>query len=302
MNRIHFVRATAAAALASVCAPAFAAEGDFNLEAAAGARYDSNINVEEADVLVDAEDIAAVFDVSASYELDASPGSLKLGYDFGQRLYEDFDQFDLQSHRFSAGARTRVAGARLGLDYSYNILRLGGDPFLDLQLISPSVAGFVAPKTYVRGYYQYMKKDFEVLAHRDADRHSFGASAFRFFMDNDAFVSVGGRYETEDASAPELDFDGYLLEANLQLPLPGIKDGEVQFGYNYRKRDYDNVTPSIGERRIENRSRFEAEAEIPIVGGLALHTGYQYTDRNSNFPSADYNEHLLTGALSYRFF
>lgn len=294
--------ATALVVWASVCAPAFAADGDFSLEASAGVRYDSNISVEEADILVGAEDVAAVFDVATSYELETSAGSLELGYAFGQRLYDDFDQFDLQSHSFSAGAQTRLAGARLGLDYSYNILRLGGDPFLDLQLISPSIAGFVAPKTYVRGYYQYMKKDFETLSNRDADRHSAGASLFRFFMNNDAYVSVGGRYETEDANAPEFDFDGFLLDANLKLPLPGIQDGEVQFGYDYRERDYNSLNPSIGERRQENRSRFEAEAEIPIVGGLALHTGYQYTDRNSNFPSSDYNEHLVTGALSYRFF
>ncbi len=290
------------AAAMSSAAPLLAAETNFDLEATAGVRYDSNINVEEADILVGAEDIAAIFDVAASVELEGKAGSVEIGYDFGQRLYEDFGQFDLQSHRLSAGVRTRIAGARVGLDYSYGILRLGGDPFLNSHIVSPSVAGFVAPKTYVRGYYRYWDKDFDVRNDRDAVNHSGGFTAFRFFMDNDAFASLGASYDRENAADPQFSFDGFLIRANLKLPLPGVNDGDVNFGYNYRKRDYDGVTPSIGERRTENQSRFEADVAIPIVGGLTLETGYQYTDRNSNFPSADYNEHLVTGALSYRFF
>lgn len=285
----------------SFSAPALS-ETDFDLRAAAGVRYDSNINVEEADIDVGAEDIAAVFDLAASYEIEAGPGTLEVGYDFGQRLYDEFDQFDLQSHRLSAGAQTRISGARLGVDYSYTMMRLGGDPFLNMHLVSPSAAGFVAPKTYARGYYRYLSKRFDTSDERDAERHSGGVKVYRFFMQNDAFVSLGARYDAEDAVGPEYDFKGFLLDASIQLPLPGVDEGEIQFGYDYRERDYDSVTPSIGEARTENRSRFEAAVEVPLVRGLALETEYQYTDRNSNLPSADYNEHLITGALVYRFF
>ena len=120
-------------------------------------------------------------------------------------------------------------------------------------------------------------------------------------MNNRAYVALTGEYESENAVDPQFDFDGLRLAADLQVPLPGIENAEANFRYSYRTRDYDNITPSIGEPREEDRSRFESGVEIPIVANLAFEAEYQYTDRNSNLPSADYNEHLIAAVLKYQF-
>lgn len=282
-----------------MAAPAAAADEPWSLELGAGVRYDSNINVEQADIVTGEDDFAAVFEASAEYELKGPAGSLEVGYDFGQRLYEEFDQFDLQTHAFSADAKTRLGKLRLGLGYGYHVIRLGDDPFLNLHIVTPSVAAFVAKGVYLRGYYTFYDKDFEVADGRDADSHSAGLSAFRFFMDSKAYVNVAARYDIEDTVDPVFDYDGFQAETTLQLPLDN--DGRVRFGYGYRERNYDNVTPSIGEKREERRSVLHSEIEVPLIGGLGLEAEYRYTDRNSNFPATDYNEHLVTAMLRYRF-
>jgi hypothetical protein len=201
----------------------------------------------------------------------------------------------------SAGGSTDLGGVSLGLDYSYSFVRLDNDAFLDLQLLTPSVSGFIGDRTYARAYYQYQDKNFDVLDGRDAETHAGGARVFYFFMDSRAFFSVNGEYESEDAVDPQFDFDGFLLGADLNLPVPVVPGAEANFGFSYRERDYDSITPSIGEVREEDRSRFEAGLEVPIVGGLSLVAEYEYTDRNSNLPIADYNEHVGRGLLRYSF-
>ena len=283
-------------------AAAAKAEQPWSLEVAAGVQYDGNVNVEQLDILTSESDFAGLFEASAAYELSGSAGSLEVGYDFSQRLYEDLDQFDLQSHAFSAGAKTKLGKAKLGVDYSYHIIRLGGDPFLNMHVVTPSIAGFVSNGIYLRGYYSFYDKNFEVANNRDADSHSFGLTAFRFFMNSKGYFNAGVRYDVEDTVDPILDYDGYLLDAKLQLPLSIVgRDAKARLGYSYRKRDYDNITPALGERRRENRSVVRAELETPLVGGLSLESEYRYTNRNSNFASTDYNEHFAAAMLRYRF-
>lgn len=280
-------------------APAAEAKKPYSLELTAGAEYDSHLTVEELDIESSVGDIAAIFRLDADYKpVRSRAGELRVGYSFDQSLYAERDEFDTQTHRLSAGGSARIGRARLATDYSFYHIRLGGDPLLNMHVISPSLSGFVGDKLFARAYYSYFDKDFQRFENRDANTHQAGFTVNRYFNRSRSFVSIGARYDNEDAVDPALDYEGLLLTANLQLPLElAARRGKVNFGYSYRDRDYDNVTPSIGERRRENRSVFRVRSELPIVNKLSLQADYGYTDRNSNFPSADYNEHKALAAL-----
>ncbi|MBX7532043.1 outer membrane beta-barrel protein [Qipengyuania sp. 1XM1-15A] len=277
------------------------ADDQFSLELEAGTFYDSQLVVDEIDTQVDAGDLAFRLGADAEFEaIDTDAFELEFGYSFGQTLYTDSDEFDLQSHTASVDLGTRVIGPRVGARYAFSHYRLGGDALFDMHSITPSISGFVADELYARAYYQYADKDFSTLDERDATANQLGASIFKFYNDNAGFFSVAGRWEDEDAFDPALDYDGFVIGADWRIPLAGGRGGtRLQLGVDYRDRDYKAVTPSINEIRTEERLRGEAELTVPVTESLSIETGYRYTNRNSNLPSADYNEHRLSAGVLF---
>lgn len=275
----------------------------WSLSIKAGIQYDDNVTVDQTDVTTGIGDTAAVFEASAGYKLiDKKSGSLEVGYDFSQSLHQDLSDFDIQNHGLSVSGSIDTSGLTIGGMYTFYHLLLGGHRFLDMHMLSPSVAGFVTPQLYVRASYIFFDKSFKTALARDATNHQPGVDAYYFFDDAKAFVSFGGHYEIENATGPEFDYSGYALTTSLQLPLDiSQRPGKLKAGYTYSKRNYGNITPSIGVKRRENRSTFHTEADVPLIGDLSGVAEYQYIDRSSNLPSADYTENVITGSLKYDF-
>lgn len=277
---------------AIVCIPTTAFAQEVSLELEAGTFYDSQLVVEDVDLQQSEGDFG--FRLGADLEVtavDTESVDLELGYRFGQTLYSDFSQFDLQSHVGDVRVTTRVAGARLGLRYAYSDFNLGGDGLLSSHTLTPSVSGFVSDGLYVRGFYTYSDKDFDTSDGRDAELHQLGLSAFKFYADNAGFFSLRGHYEEEEAFDPQFSFDGFNLTAEVRVPLGTRDDPHFDVSASYRSRDYDGITPSIGEPRDEDRLRGEVEFVFPLNERFWLEADYRYTDRSSNLPTADYVEH-----------
>lgn len=287
---------------AAICAPQVLWAQDLSLEVEVGGFYDSQLVVDEIDIQQSDGDLG--FKLGANVELEAintDAFELELGYDFGQTIYAEFDQFNLQSHVADVNTSARIGGARFGVRYAFSHYRLDGEPLFDMHSITPSVAGFVADEVYARAYYSYMDKDFSTRDGRDATGNQIGASVFKFFSNSAGFVSVSGRWEGEDATDTQFDYDGFALGADLRLPLAGTRDGpRVQFGVDYRDRNYQAITLLINEVRTEDRIRGKAELTWPLNDTLRLETDYRYTDRNSNLPSADYQEHRVSAGLVFQ--
>lgn len=275
----------------------------WSLKLEAGARYDDNISVEQLDVTTRAGDEAAIFDLSASYDAKVTKQtSVGVSYAFSQRLHEDFVDFDLQSHQFSAKIGTTAAGVKLNTSYSFYHTLLGGDSFLDMQVVSPSASKFITKSLFVRGAYSYFSKDFKIANDRDADTHTVSLDAFYFFNKSKSYVSAGVRYENENTVGDPFDYSAIVANAALQFPIPlGQDSGKIRLSYSYRDRDYDNITPSIGEKRVETRSVLKASLKAPIAGNFYALAEYKYADRNSNLASANYTENVGSIAIGYGF-
>lgn len=277
------------------------AKDTWSLELEAEGFYDSQLVVEEVDLEEAQDDFGIKLGADVEFQaIDKKAFELELGYDFGQTLYAEFDEFNLQSHVAHVAAATRLGGAKLGARYAFSHYRLDGDALFDMHSITPSVAGFVADQLYARGYYTYLDKDFSQRDGRDATGHQVGGSLFKFFDGNASYVSLNGRWEQEDAFDPAFDYDGFSIGADARLSLNGERSGPyVQAGVDYRDRDYDAITPSIGEVRTEDRLRGKAAFVYPLNDKLRVETGYRYTDRNSNLPSANYVEHRASAGVAF---
>ena len=154
----------------------------------------------------------------------------------------------------------------------------------------------------MRGGYTYIDKSFKQSPKRDAKTHQVSGDAYYFFYSNKGFVRFGGLYEDENTVDPALTYKGYQLNANLQLPMHlWSRTGKLKFGYNYRDRSYDNITPSLAAKRNEQRSTFRAGMELPLTDELSFAPEYRYVDRASNFAISNYTENVASGTLSYRF-
>lgn len=286
-------------ALVTTAAPfAAAAKKDDPLRAKleAGVHYDSSVTVEETDVVTRRG--AAAAQLGADLKFDVLPDkddTVTVGYSLSQRLYRgDLSPYDRQVHTLSAGAGTKAGRTKIGADYSFHHLRLGGDPFLDMHAVSPYVSGFVTKNFHARGGYSFLDKNFETAKGRDARTHSLSATSFYFFNKLKSYFSLGGLVQTERAADPAFDFDGYRLDAKLKFPLAAVgREGKFIAGVAYGHRDYLHVTPAIDEKRREESLAYSLELEYPVTGPVNVVANYRYIDRDSNLPVANYTRYTF---------
>lgn len=288
---------------AALTQPAYGSEKPpFSATFALGAQYDSNVAVDDADINTRKGDLAALVQLSTNYNIiDSKNVQLRAGYDFDQTLYSDLGDFDLQLHRFALGASLDSGKTSFGADYAFSHVRLGGDGYLDMHMLSPSVTSFVADKLMIRASYIYLDKTFLDSDRLDARMHIGSVDAYRYFAGRKAYVAVGLRYDDEDAHAPELDYRGFQASARLMFPvsLAGLT-AKARLNYSYAERDYRHVTTSIGEKRNERRHTAGLSLEVPLGGSFAFKPQLRYMDRNSNLLSADYKEYVVSSTLSYK--
>lgn len=278
-------------------------DSPFSFEVIGGVEYDSNISVIELDQNTSTDDFAGAIDVEAEFETDVGKDTeFSVSYDFSQSLHFDVTDFDIQSHRGNVSLDHDFGPVTTGISYIYSYSTLGGDGFLTLQRITPSVAGFVGKKVYLRANYDYTDKDFKNRMDRDATSNAVGLSAFYFLDGTTTFFSGGYRLVLEDGFDPRFDYDGHNFRIRFSHDIKiGEKEIEFDMGWRYEKRDYENITPSIGAIRDDKRHRFEVNLEIPLTKSVFAILEYEYDNFKSNLPSADFNQNLAAVRLGARF-
>jgi hypothetical protein len=299
MNRTTLARSLAGSGFllaVTVTAPVMAdGEPEFSLGLQTGISSDSNVGVAGVNQSGD-RDTAYHFGLDAGVTLNVnSTLTLNAGYDYSTDQYVDFDQFSQQNHSLSAGARTKLENVTLGLTYTYIATLLDGDSFLDMQVISPSISGFVADKIYVRAAYSRYEKEFEVLSARDASTDIVTVDTFFFFDGYRSYLDLRATVEQEDADTDPFDYSGYSVGATLSLALDGFgRENTLELGTSYRDRDYDNITPSIGTERQDENMELKVGLEIPLNDTVYVRADYKYADHKSNLAVSNNDEQIVS--------
>ncbi len=263
---------------------------------AAGVEYDDNVTVSDVDFTSAEQDEAALFDVSIAYQAYKSADTeVEIGYDFSQSLYSSLTEFDLQSHTGSLYASRDFGNVDGDFGYRYTYTSLGGTKFLESHTISPAVSFTTLPQWYHRITYSFQDKNFFQDNDRDADQHAIASDNYYFFMDSKAYALLGGKLVNEDTSGAQFEYFGYYFNAGLSMPLEiaGLQP-KLGLRYQYYLRDYDNITPSIGEEREDKRHTVTVALEHRLWKNFKLKLNYQYIDAISNLPSSDFNENIVS--------
>jgi tetratricopeptide (TPR) repeat protein len=259
-----------------------------------GLLYDDNVGTRPVDVSTGVPDGGGLVELSGAYRLfDRGATELEVGYDFYQTAYFDLSEFNLQIHGLSIDGTHPIGPGDLSLGYRYNLSTLGGDRFLDIHDARLGYGLPISHSIYTTLTPRFLGKNFEDTD-RDALQGAILWDNFIFFGEGGTYLWLGVRPELEDARAPEFDYRGVSGIARLRVPF-GTPLGRAMLDLSYRfhLRDYQNVTPSIGEKRDDRIHVARARLRHTIVKNVWLRLEYEYTRSESNLPSVDYRQNLV---------
>lgn len=287
-------------------AAADAAEKPWGITASAGIQFDDNVTTDETDSTSNQSDKAVVLDFGGIYKPEGGKKyGLELDYNFSQTLYEDLSSFDLQLHSFSASVEREYSGVDTGLIYLYARTFLGGDDFLGMHSVTPTLGYAVSDRWYVSLRYNYQNKDFISNDDdgRDGTLNSGTFDNFLFFMEGKAYLLVGYRAENDNTDDDEFDYFGHFFHAWLKVPLKQIEPWKLEFrlGYEYFTKDYSSVTASIDDERRDDRTTVTMGFSADFTDHLFAKFGFEHIEAISNLASSDYDENIVTLALGFRY-
>lgn len=277
-----------------VCSQVLAETDEFTVDAelAAGVEYDSRLSVDELDRSAAISDEALVTSAKISGKWKpTSPFSLKGGYSYSGTKYRDNSEFDIDIHQLYADASYDFDVATVGASQFFADAKLDGEGLLELSRTSLYVSKLMDKRFFVRLAMDLTDKDFDTRSQRDADSSALSGDVYYFFNQAKSFVSVGVSGEEEDAVGDEFDFDGVGFKAKVsnKFQIAG-KDSKLSLEYRYKQRDYDNLTPLIGERRDETRQNTKLVWEVWFTEQVGVENSLEYGNYNSNLDSNNFSE------------
>lgn len=263
---------------------------------------------DELDVDSETEDVVGLFEFSPSLRVAQSEKSdLEIGYALFQSLHADEDDFDLQTNSFYLDGSHEVRKMDLGLRYGWTHSTLGDDDFLSTHSLRPSVGYAFLSEWYAQMGYAFEDRDFDV-SRRDAAAHGFFLENYYFIQDRRGHLRLAYRVVGEDANGAEFDYTGHYLVAGvrfdadfIKLPRPLFNNLDVGLRYEFAVQNYDHQTSAIGTRRNDTRHGIKLELTRRLNETLAVHLDYDFIDSDSNLPSADYSQNVLTFGVGAEF-
>jgi hypothetical protein len=248
-------------------------------------------------------DVAGIFELAGAYRFLDGPGyEAEVAYDFYQSVYADVTDANLQAHTFAIDGTREIHEVDAGLSYRFTYARLGGDDFLNLHNLLPSVGFSVLANWYAIVGYNFQHKDFDIDSDRDANHHALALDNFWFLCDGRASLSLGYRLQKEDADGSQFEYLGNLVNLRFKTPLTVKEfdfDGTAFF--QYQSRNYDNMTASIGKKRDDNRYSAGVGFGKNLNDYVRARIDYQYFNSDSNLPEADYDEHAFTMSVGFEY-
>ena len=264
-------------------------------ELSLGYEYDSNVSVDELDRSSSVGDGGVLFaaDISVDHDFtDRTSASASYGY---SRIdYQDFEFLNRETHMLGGNISSKWDSFTAGMNYFYINARLDGNDFLTYHRVSPSVSGFVSKRWFLRGAYVFGDKTIANRPGRDAQNHGTELDAYYFWRGLRRYINLGYIYRQEDSQSARFKYKAHQVKLRVVQRFEVFsKLSTLELGLRYEDRDYDEATPSIGERRHDERLRATIEFDVPLTDRINWRVYGGYSDYLSNLPSADYDQSIL---------
>jgi hypothetical protein len=288
------------AALLAVCVFSSGARAEVDgprlgVNASAGYRYDSNVDIATTDTNTGETDTALSLNLGIDGAIPLGDRlSLGLNYGYMSTAYATFSSFDLAIHHARAALRYEVAGFDSALSFDRFAARVDGGQFLDIRQASPSLARLIGQKLYLRGSFTRAEKDFAGNPGRDAFNDAIRGDAYILIDGMERYVGLAYRIASEDAKAAEFDYEGSEAKITYahRLQVRHMKlDWKTYLQVEHR--DYAGAPEPDTAPRRDDRLRAGMSAAIPVSERIALKGELEYGANHSSFAAADFDEVVL---------
>ena len=282
-----------------------ASPGRWQLRAATGVQYDSNVRLEPHTAGAgDRDDAAFLFVAGGHFDLLRSERLLlRLDYDFYQTLHPDLDDFDFRSHRVAGLASWAVRRwLRASVQGGYDHYTLGSHAYLQEPFVLPflSIAEGSRGTTqllYRHGEQDYLHAPFDGLLDRDGPSDRAGFDQRVFLGGQTRYATLGYEYGRDrPRRAAGADFDRVTNQAHVGVGLPVGWETAVELLYLYRNDDYTKPNSQAGFRktRQDDEHHFYAGAKRDLTRHLNVQLAYYGTINASNIGVFDYRRSVVS--------
>lgn len=272
-------------------------------EISTGIEYSSRVAIDEVDTVAPGGDLAALLDAGATFSHDLTAKTdINLGYEFSKTVHDELGQFDMQSHFGSLELAYDFGKIDIGIAQRMMRSSLDGADFLSYQQTAPYVTAFLSDKFFVRTELGFAEKKFEVVTERDSDVQSAGTDLFIFLRGVRTYLTLGYRFDQEEAIVSQYDHDRHNLKAHFVQRIDIFnQSAKLNIGMRYQTRKYSDIWPSIGINRDEQRQKFRVSLDVPFTDHFGAILKYELRDVESNVPEADRSDQLSSIELVARF-
>lgn len=226
--------------------------------------------------------------------------SLELGYGYERSDYKDVKAFALQSHRLSTTGRAKLGDANLSLGYSYNIIRLAGDPLLSLHVVAPSVSQKLSKRLIGLVSYSFVRKDFSTLNERDSDSHNLTVTTIRLLDLKGSYAYAALGAGKESAFEPEFSNRSWSFDLSVvKKEAFQLQRLELSASASYSKSRYPNFNTFLQGFRRDRDMDFEVQAKYALDNRLSAFARFERNDSRSNLSFASYAANRVQAGLMW---
>ena len=274
--------------------------GDLSYSAELTLLSDSAVTIEAADIGTDMDansDSAVAFMFGTEYQLNKK---LSVSYEFYNEGYQDLSENDTQYHSFNASYDRNIGPLDFFLNASHMDMTLDGDDFLVMDLIIPSLSYYFDSGIYLNLSHTWIDKSFEEFNDFDAKNNATGITAYYFFSNSKAYISLNYTQGEESANTDNNDYDEDTTTLAFQYPVStGDYTSKFNISYSARQRDYAKVTDTVNIKSREERDRLKVYLDTELNDNWALRATYDFKDRDSNLATSTYESHYFGFRVTY---
>lgn len=201
--------------------------------------------------------------------------------------YFSSGDFDLDVLSASTGPLAIVAERwRMGVDLTYDYIKLGHAKLADIYGIAPSVTWNVSKNTDITLGAKFQKRDFNdsVATGRDSDYRSVNLDAGRAFFNSKLTVQVGAGLFNENADISRFSNDGYQLSAGANWRI--ATNDSLYVKDVFKRSEFDGKEVLFNKARDERENRatigFNHRFVEKYVKDWTMDASINYTENDSN--------------------
>lgn len=244
-----------------------------------------------------------------------------LSYRFLQTYNNHLTEFNVQSHTPNIGLAYRSTMSEMPyitqLQLTYDLITLDNSwrhfsRFTQRGIVSPYFTLVENPWNVTTLQFRFQVKDFfndrEVLQDppveksevRDALNYMVGAVHFFVFEQGRHYIKVGYQYDFDDAEGENWIYHGHRALAGAQYTLPW-EDVRLRYDLDFHWRFHNPETaPDTGRRRDREPIHLVSIAK-DFFTDFTASVEYLFDKNGSNLKPFDYDRHVVTTSLTWRF-